>query len=183
MLEKEVKILEIDVDDICKKLEDFWAKKTFEWIIHDVYYDFPNGENSKHKMHGNKRMFRIRKKWEIHLYTIKNRREDVEKKEDVIAKDEYEMEITDVISFTEVVKKYGMQKTREKKKYRISYNLDWIEFDIDKYENIPTLLEIEWGSHKNIEFWIKKLWLKKYKQLLWWSKKLFKYYNIDYNYI
>jgi adenylate cyclase class IV len=36
-----------------------------------------------------------------------------------------------------------MQKIREKKKHRISYSLNGLEFDIDKYESIPTLLEIE----------------------------------------
>ena len=181
MLEKEVKILDINVDEVCKKLEDLWAKKTFDWVIHDIYYDFPNGENNKHKMHNNKRMFRIRKKWEIHLYTIKNRREDIEQHEMVVAKDEHEMKITNIISFIEVIEKYGMKKTREKKKYRISYFLAWAEFDIDIYDNIPALLEIEESSHKNIEFWISKLWLDNYKKLLGWSKKLFKYYGIEYN--
>ena len=182
MLEKEVKILEIDVEEVCSKLEWLWAQKTFQWVIHDIYYDFPDWENNKNKMHNNKRMFRVRKKWEIHLYTIKNKRKDIEKEEKVIAKDEHEMEITDVDSFKEVLEKYWMKQIREKKKHRISYNLDWAEFDIDQYENMPALLEIEESSQKNIDLWIKKIWLKKYKKFLWWSKKLFLYYWIEYNF-
>ena len=38
-------------------------------------------------------------------------------------KDEHEMPITDIESFTRVLEKYGMTKTREKKKHRISYRL------------------------------------------------------------
>jgi len=158
MLEKEIKILDIDTKEICEKLEKMWAEKTFDGVIHDVYYDFPNDE-SKPKMQQNNRMFRVRKKWETHLYTIKNKRFDVEENEDVIAKDEHEMQISDVESFSAVLEKYGMVKTREKIKHRISYNLNWAEFDIDKYEKIPALLEIEETSQANIDAWVEKLWL------------------------
>jgi len=38
-----------------------------------------------------------------------------------------------VESFTKVLEKYGMKETREKKKFRISYALENLEFDIDDY--------------------------------------------------
>lgn len=179
MLEKEIKILEINQSEIIKKLESFWAEKTFEWVIHDVYYDFP-GDGKKHKMHENKRMFRVRKKWETHLYTIKNKRSDVEEQENVIAKDEHEMVISDVESFSTVLEKYGMVKTREKIKHRVSYRLVWAEFDFDKYDGIPALLEIEEESEKNIDFWLRKLDLVDANIFLWGSKKLFKHYGKEY---
>jgi adenylate cyclase class IV len=34
------------------------------------------------------------------------------------------MKITDVESFSKVLEQYGMEKTRQKKKYRISYSLE-----------------------------------------------------------
>ncbi len=182
MLEKEIKILEIDIETVIKKLEDFWAEKTFDGVIHDVYYDFPN-DGEKAKMQENNRMFRVRQKGETHLYTIKNKRFDVEEDEDVIAKDEHEMEISDVNSFSEVLEKYGMVKTREKKKHRISYKLVWAEFDFDTYEGIPALLEIEEESQDNIDFWLRKLWLTEEKIFLWGSKKLFKHYKKEYMYL
>jgi predicted adenylyl cyclase CyaB len=74
--------------------------------------------------------------------------------------DEHETKITDVESFSAVLEKYGLEKTREKKKHRISYSLDNVEFDIDDYENIPTLLEIESTSLDEINAWIKKLGLR-----------------------
>ncbi len=179
MLEKEIKILDINQDEIINKLEAFGAKKTFEWVIHDVYYDFPS-DWKKHKMHENKRMFRVRKKWETHLYTIKNKRSDVEEQENVIAKDEHEMAISDVESFSAVLEKYGMVKTREKIKHRVSYTLVGAEFDFDKYEGIPALLEIEEESEKNIDFWLRKLKLEDSNIFLWGSKKLFKHYGKEY---
>jgi adenylate cyclase class IV len=65
----------------------------------------------------------VRKKGEVHLYTIKKKRKKLKKELEVNVKDEHEMTITDIDSFTRVLEKYGMNKTREKKKYRISYIL------------------------------------------------------------
>lgn len=191
MLEKEIKILEIDVADIRKQLEALWATKTFEWYIHDIYYDFHDQENDTHKMEENKRLFRVRKKWDIHMYTIKRKRNKVEEGWEKWLKvaDEGEREITDVESFRKVLEKYGMKETREKKKFRISYALDGCEFDIDDYflgddrNTIPPLLEIEAHTKEEIKLWIKKLWLKNHIQKKWGSRKLFAYYGIDYSWL
>jgi len=60
MLEKEIKILEIDVAQVQKTLLELGAEKTFEGFIHDIYYDFP--DTDKNKMEANGRIFRLRKK-------------------------------------------------------------------------------------------------------------------------
>lgn len=182
MLEKEIKILEIDKDDVIKKLENLWAEKSFDGFIHDIYYDFLDWENNK--MEENKRLFRVRQKWEIHLYTIKRKRN---KKSEwwekwVKIADEWENIITDVESFKKVLEKYWMKQVREKKKYRVSYKLGNIEFDIDKYEDIPTLMEIEAPSSEEIKQYIKKLWLDKNIQKKFWSRKLYEYYWLEYSY-
>jgi len=178
MLEKEIKILEIDTKKLCEDLEKLWATKTFEWIIHDVYYDFPEGE--KLKMEDNNRMFRVRQKGEEHIYTIKRKRKKMWKEEGAVIKDEHETKISNVESFSKVLEKYWMTKTREKKKYRVSYQLAWAEFDIDDYESIPNFLEIEETSRDNINFWIKKLNLENHDILLWGSRKIFKHYWVKY---
>ena len=179
MLEIEIKILDIDVQKLCTQLEDLWAEKTFDGFIHDIYYDF-----DAEPIDGEKRLFRVRKKWETHLYTIKRKR----KNKKIRVSDEHEMEITDVESFSKVLEKYWMSKIREKKKYRISYKLWDIEFDIDDYyigDNkniIPPLLEIEAPKKKDIKMWIKKLWLENHETKWFWSRWLFKYYWQDYSY-
>jgi predicted adenylyl cyclase CyaB len=189
MLEKEIKILEVDVEDLQKKLEALWAEKTFEWYIHDIYYDFP--WDTGDKMEANKRLFRVRKKWDIHMYTIKRKRNKVSEwgEEWLKIADEWEREITDVDSFTKVLEKYGMVETREKKKFRISYSLENMEFDIDDYfygddrSLIPPLLEIEAHTRKDIYDLIKKLWLEKNRQEKWGSRKLFKHYWVEYKWL
>jgi len=190
MLEKEIKILDVNVKKLQKKLEKLWAIKTFEWYIHDVYYDFPN-EDSVDKMEENKRLFRVRKKGEVHMYTIKRKRNKKSEgwEKGVKIADEWERIITDVESFIKVLEKYWMKQTREKKKYRISYALDNCEFDIDDYyiwDNkniIPALLEIEASSKEEILDWIKKLKLEKNRQEKWGSRKLFEHYWIEYSWL
>lgn len=132
MLEKEIKILEIDKEKLIKTLENLGAKRTFEGVVHDVYYDFP--DDDAHKMEANNRLFRLRRKGEEHIYTIKRKRKKIKKEEKINAKDEHETPITNIESFAKVLEKYGMEKTREKKKHRVSYAFDSMEFDIDSYE-------------------------------------------------
>ncbi len=178
MLEIEIKILEVDERKLKKRLKELGAKKTFEGVIHDVYYDFPEG--SKLKMENNNRMFRIRKKWEEHIYTIKRKRKALWKEQWAAIKDEHETPISNIESFQKVLEKYGMAKTREKIKHRTSYALAWAEFDIDVYDDIPAFLEIEEESRDNIAFWIRKLWLWKNDLLIGGSRKIFKHYWVKY---
>ena len=180
MLEKEIKILEIDREEVVKKLLDLWAEKTFEWYIHDIYYDFP--DDVTHKMEANNRMFRLRKKGEEHIYTIKRKRKEYQETEGAHAKDEHETPVTNITSFAKVLEKYGMKKTREKKKHRVSYRLENMEFDFDIYEWIPEFLEIEWPSWDEIQKWVEKLGLEEYEQMLWGSRKIFKRYKVPYRY-
>ena len=179
MLEKEVKILEVDVNALTKKLIELGATQTFEWVIHDVYYDFP-----WEKMETSKRIFRVRKKWETHLYTIKKKRSGKDKwaEKGIKIADEWEYSITDVESFSKVLERYGMEKIREKKKHRISYKIWEVEFDIDDYDGIPPLLEIEAPRSEQIEEYVKKLSLDKHIIKTFGSRWLFRYYWLDYSY-
>ncbi len=191
MLEKEIKILDINVEKLQKKLEKLGAIKTFEWFIHDIYYDFADEENNNLKMEENKRLFRVRQKGDVHMYTIKRKRN---KKKDgweewVKIADEWEREITDVESFKKVLEKYWMTETREKKKFRISYALDNCEFDIDDYflwddrNIIPPLLEIEAHTSEELFEWVKKLDLDDKQVETWGSRKLFAHYGIEYSWL
>lgn len=179
MLEKEIKILEINKKEIIEKLEALGAEKTFEGFIHDVYYDFPD-DASKDKMEANNRMFRLRKKGEEHIYTIKRKRKKYQKKESVHAKDEHETPITNIESFAKVLEKYGMKRTREKMKHRVSYRVEDMEFDFDLYTGIPEFLEIEGPNGDKIQEWVEKLGLETYQQMLGGSRKLFRHYGVEY---
>lgn len=180
MLEKEVKILEIDKNEIINKLIEIWAEKVFEGDIHDVYYDFLDW--MKEKMRKNDRQFRIRKRWDEYLYTIKRKR--MKEKDGWIdwlkMADEWENIITDIKWFEIVLEKYWMKKTREKKKFRTTFTLWKITFDIDEYEDIPVMMEIEAETKEEIDSYINKLWLENHIQKSFWSRGLFEYYWKEY---
>ena len=76
-----------------------------------------------------------------------------------------------------------MRKIREKKKFRISYKLWEVEFDIDKYDEIPTLIEIEAKSKEEIKHFISVLWFDNHTVKKFGSRKLYKHYNKEYLYI
>lgn len=172
MLEKEIKILWIDQEKLIEKLKDLWAVQTYEWYVQDTYFDF-----DENKMEENKRIFRIREKNDCTLYTIKKK----EKWKNLKVCQELECNITDPNWFKKTLEKYWMQATRWKKKYRISYSLDWVEFDIDKYEDIPAFLEIEATDKKTVDKRIDKLALQSNVKKNFWSRWLFEYYWIAYN--
>ncbi|MFK7780078.1 MAG: hypothetical protein QM490_02925, partial [Candidatus Gracilibacteria bacterium] len=57
-------------------------------------------------------------------------------------------------------------------KYRISYELDGVHFDFDKYEGIGQLLEIEANSEEIVQKWKKKLGLENHKTVKYGYRRL-----------
>lgn len=163
MLEREIKILDIDVKKTIKKLEKFWAKKIFEWVLVDHYYSF-----------GEKKI-RIRYLEDSNaIVCLKTKLKETKK-----IKSALENEI--VVSKSQanqIISSRGLKYQRSKCKKRISYQIKNIHFDIDFYPNIAPLLEIEAEDEKKIYSWKKKLfWNKKPKTF--GAKKLHQYYKVS----
>ncbi len=180
MLEKEIKILEIDTSLVVKKLLELWAEKTFDGDIRDTYYDFI--ERAHCKREECERIFRLREKWDKNIYTIKEKRQLLSDEEKVVVKEEHEVEVTDAWAFSKTLTMQGMIPIRKKEKHRISFKHEGVVFDIDTYKWIPTFLEIEGPSWEVIFKWVKKLFLDKQEQLVWWSRMVFDRYDIPYIY-
>ena len=172
MLEKEVKILEINKHEVINNIKKLWAKKIFQWYIYDIYYDFFDKKKNCFKLKDNKRIFRIRKMWNDYFYTIKRKR----KQKWLKIADEHEAKISNIQSFKKILKGYWMIQTRKKEKYRTSYIFKNVHFDIDEYKKIPVFMEIEAWNLNEINFFIKELWLKNHKIKTFWSEWLFKFY-------
>lgn len=181
--EKELKILEIDKAALEDALSNrAWAKKIFEWLVIDTYYDFDKDhiESMKWKV-----SFRIREKrdssWNsTFYYTIK--RKEAQDEDSAVMRVCYEKEfkINNVVLFTELLHYLGFYKTRAKKKQRVAYELWKIKFDIDDYAWIPTLLEIEAATKEIADFYIQGLWLQNNKKSNDGSRWLFESYGIPY---
>ncbi len=126
---------------------------------------------------------------EENFYTIKRKKPEVvsgKSREENKIKDksrtcyEKELEILNFPSFEKSLTDYWLYKTRKKKKTRVSYKfkLKWkiVKIDIDQYEEIPLLVEIEAESDELIAEVKKLLWLENNKTLNTGSRWLYEHY-------
>ena len=180
MLEKEIKILEVDTSYVVEMLVGYGAEMTFNGEISDTYYDFQ--ERVKYKREEARKIFRLRQKGEKSIYTVKNKKRECWEEEWVVVNEEYETIIADTRKFIKALKNEGMIPIRKKKKHRISYKLGNVKFDFDTYEGIPTLLEIEGPSSEIIYNWIDKLLLQGRERLIGGSRMIFDRYKVPYVY-
>lgn len=180
MLEKEIKILDVDISEVTQILQNLWAKKTFEGHVRDVYFDFH--DQVKNKREEAEKIYRLRQKWDKTIYTVKHKKYKEIKSENVMVKQELETPIGDFDDFYKMLEMQWMQAIRKKEKYRASYSLDDVVFDFDIYNGIPVVLEIEGPSGEQIYSWIKKLLLHEKEHLVWGSRMLFDRYKVPYNY-
>jgi adenylate cyclase class IV len=73
--------------------------------------------------------------------------------------------------------KRWLKPVRSKTKHRISYCLGQHTYDIDIYDHLPPLLEIEWTKKKAIFKMIDTLWLQDHKTLTCGYRGLCKFYD------
>lgn len=197
--ESELKILEVNKNDLSARLEELWAEKTLVWTVMDSYYEFPDGRFDRYKQElWESISFRLREKMDIEkdwnvtmYYTIKRKRQ---RNIDPIFRvcNEKELEILNYTKVLQLLEKFWLKKDRVKHKHRTSYLIKdkddpeiWVKFDIDDYGtveidwqkvNIPTIVEIETNSRALAEYYIGKLWLESNVKLAHWSRTLFRYY-------
>lgn len=136
-IEYEVRVLEINKDEIQKKL-----KKLNAILIEDVLqkryvYDFNPVNPSK--------WIRLRTNGVKSTLTIKN----VESSK-IDGTKEVEIEVSDFDTTNEILKELGYIPRGIQENKRIKYNLNGVEVDIDTWPMIPTYLEIEGTSEEEV---------------------------------
>lgn len=135
--EFEIRILEIDVEKLTKKLESLGAVKKFDYLQRRYVYDFiPKQE---------KKWIRLRTNGEVTTLTIKD---IVSSKID--GTKELEIEVDDFEKTNLILKEFGYQPKGYQENRRCQYKLDGVEFDIDSWPRIPTYLEVEGKSEQEV---------------------------------
>ena len=179
-IERELKILEVDKEALIQKLEWLWAQRVFEWVIDDIYLDYTDSilENAPEKT-----SFRIRIKVDIYgkiqvYYTIKKKLKD-QNIANIRSCYEKEFQLHNPWLFCDMLVPLGIHVQRRKMKERVSLVLWNSKYDIDTYEGIPSVLEIETDSAEKAEGIIEVLGLSEYERLITGSNGLLKHYNID----
>ena len=170
MKEVEVKILEINSQKVQETLNNLKAKKIFDNDILTWFFDFADNSITK-----GKKILRLRKEPEKTELTLKK----VHTEGTIKVAEEISVQVSEFNNMITIFESLGLSVTDKLKKHRISYVLDDVHFDIDRYlENydfIPEFLEIE-GDVNLIYKYASLLGFSKVDCLPWSTTKLINYY-------
>lgn len=151
-IEYEVRVLEINKDEIEKKLKELKAV-----LVEDVFqkryvYDFKPANPSK--------WIRLRTNGSKTTLTIKN----VESS-NIDGTKEVEIEVSDFDTTNEILEELGYIPRGIQENKRIKYDLNGVEVDIDTWPRIPTYLEIEGASEEEVYNTLELLGIPKEKAI------------------
>ena len=148
--EYEVKILDINVEEIKKKLEELGAKKVAERNMRRYVYDLiVDSENNCSKW------ARLRDNGEKITLTVK----DISQK-GIDGTKESEIIVEDFSKAHDLMCAMGFESKAYQENKRSSYKLGDTEFEIDSWPKIPTYLEIEGKSVEEVKKTIELLGFK-----------------------
>jgi adenylate cyclase class 2 len=167
MNETEIKILEINKDEIEAKLKKLGAKKIFDGDIFAIFYQRPGEE-----FETSKTIFRLRKEGEDTVVTCKK---FISKDKAKIMK-EHEVKVSDFEEMKTIISMLNYEQKDTMEKHRTSYSLENAHFDIDtysgKYGYIPTFMEIESDNLETIYKFANLLGYEEKDCLPWTYKEL-----------
>lgn len=136
--ETEVKFLDVDHEDLERRILDARGEKVFEGVVDAEYF---NG------LKGNKDVtVRLRKKGKHVELATKERRDNEYKDENIRDCDELQVEVSDFEEMRKILLKLGLQSLRQVTKERVAYVLGRAKIDADRiinYKRIPPFAEVE----------------------------------------
>ena len=142
--EYEIRFLNINIDNLIKKLEQANAKYIGNWLQKRYIYDFKPKENNK--------WIRLRTNGKTTTLTIK---EITDYKID--GTKELEITVDDFEKTNQILEKLGYQARSVQENKRIRYIIDDVEIDIDTWPGINPFVEFEGTNEESIKTVIKKL--------------------------
>ena len=156
MKEVEIKVRDINKEEVIKAIEKLGAYKNFTGRVIDYRFDTEDRKLSKQG-----KALRIRQKGRYVYLNLKGRKKSNES--DIVDRDELGVKLSNFKIMHKILLKLGYIKIFELNKYRTEYKLDDVKFDIDEYLGMPAILEIESSSEEKVEKYLKKLNIDKDK--------------------
>ena len=143
MKEIELKVLEIDVKKIIKKLVSLGAKK----ILSKTFFVEKAFDLEDKRITKNNNLLRLRQEGKKTYLTYKYK----ENKGKIFRMaDETEVEVSNFTDVEQILKLIGFNCYRVREKWRTTYEIDQVKVEVDQYPKIPIYLEFE-GSIKGIK--------------------------------
>jgi len=167
--EIEVKILEINIEEIKAKLKELGAEKIFDGEVISVYYDF-----SDKRLEKESKILRLRQKDNKVILTYK----ELISQEKAKIMDEYELSVDDFETMKKIFEGIGLSPLYEFNKQRTTYKLNQTHFEIDKYPDIPAFLEIEAPDLETIDEFVSEFGFSREEAKSYSIKDVLEYYGI-----
>ena len=165
-IEYEVRILNINKEEIIKKLKTLNAEFKWESIQQRYTYDFNPVMPQK--------WIRLRKNGYESTLTIKN-----VKSHDIDGTEELEIIVNDFEKTNLILKELGYKPKAFQENKRIRYYLEGVEIDIDSWPMIPDYIEIEGKNKEEVFNIISKLGFKKEDTTALDVASIYKEYGYD----
>ena len=164
--EYEIKILDIDVEQIKAKLDAIGATKHLERSMRRNVYDIdPEDKDS---------WIRLRDNGEKTSITIKEIKHD-----GIDGTKEVEVDVHDFNMADQLLKRLGYRSKAYQENRRISYRLDGVKIEIDFWPKIPPYIEVEGGSEEAIAKVVKRLGFEMSDTTSIGVKKVYAHYGIN----
>ena len=172
MKEIEVKILEVDRSKVEIALVGLGAKKIFDGNVQTMLFDFEDGSIVRAKD-----VLRLRKEVDRVELTYKK----VRFTEAAKVAEEFSVEVSNLETMKEILENLGLSIIEDMLKHRMSYALDNVRFDIDRYLEdfsfVPEFMEIEAENSDMIHKYAGLLGFDPEKCLPWSTQDILKYYG------
>ena len=166
--ERELTVLNIELDDFIKTLEDLSAEKQGEFLQRRYVYDVKPLNSNK--------WIRLRTNGTKTTLTIK----EIKDKNAIEGTNELEVVVGDFDKTNEILKELGYEARNYQENYRRVYLLGNVEISIDSWPLIPTYVEIEGKTNEDVERVLKLVNTKNYKTTTFDVESIYReIYGID----
>ncbi len=148
MLEIELKILEINKEEITKKLLSLGAIQTTRELYIEEAFDY-----SDERIKNNNQLCRLRQQGKKIKLTHKGKRQ---KSKNFSIAEETEIEVSNYQTTKKILENLGLSSYRYREKYRTKFKYNNTSIELDEHPTIPPYLEIE-GTKEAIQETLQKL--------------------------
>lgn len=171
--EKEIKVLDVDVETLTKKIEEIGAKKVYDDVRTIIALD----TKDKQFLNQKDKLIRVTDEGSIKVTMhVHQSQPDI--------KAEIKFKASRLKETMDFFHEMGLDPISIVKAPRVSYELGKIDFDIDSFPAIPPFLEIDIEhiaeEGYTVEALLKKLGLENNKVVVMGTEDIHKLYNIDY---
>lgn len=167
--EIEAKVLEVDRDAVEAELQEIGAEQLFDGEVRSLFFDYPDGRIEEDGI------LRIRERGEDAFITLKK---DVSR-ETVKRMEEIEFQVEDMEEAREFLLTLGLEQLYDSRKQRTVWEKGDVLYVIDRYPDIPPLLEIEAPSEDVLEQAFQELGYGMEDTVSWDAEQVMVYYSKD----